>query len=67
MVSGCSLGLLSGDIAESAGIWISYNASVGQEPIQDKQPTQVSSLTITGLLLNPSGQIASGSKASNGQ
>ena len=51
------------------GFVTSYNAFVGQEPMQDKQPTQFSSITTTGLLLCflPSGLKFKGSKASNGQ
>ena len=63
------VGFINSDLIELSGMAISYKASVGQEPIQDKQPTQLFSTTITGLLLcfRPCGFIASGNNASNGQ
>jgi hypothetical protein len=46
---------------------ISIRASVGQEPMHERQPTQRDSTTTTGLLFLFSGVNDNGNKASNGQ
>ena len=46
---------------------ISIRASVGQEPMHERQPTHRDSTTATGLLLRLLGVNDNGSKASNGQ
>ena len=69
LTSGLDSGFSRGECREIGGFVTSNNAFVGQEPMQDKQPTQFSSITTTGLLLCflPSGLKFKGSKASNGQ
>jgi len=56
-----------GVISALGGTTISYSASVGQEPIQDRQPTQFSFNTTTGRFFRSGGHSESGNNASNGQ
>lgn len=47
-VSPCVDGLRSGDSNEIGGTATSCSASVGHDPMHDKQPTQFCSTTMTG-------------------
>ena len=49
-VSSCFVGFINSDFFALSGIAISYKASVGQEPMQDKTTYTLFSTTITGLL-----------------
>ena len=58
---------INGETLAFTGITISYNASVGHDPMQERQPTHASILTITGLFFLFGGHLAKGRSASNGQ
>jgi len=68
-VFGSSPGCKRGESGAFGGTDTSNNASVGHEPMQDKQPTHRFSTTTTGRFgwVRPVGFSTSGSRASNGQ
>ena len=69
VTSGRGSGASRGDDSEDGGNVTSWSAFVGHEPIHERHPTQFSSITTTGLLLNflPSGLVTNGRRASKGQ
>jgi len=66
-VGNCELGFISGETLELVGIETSNRAPVGHEPIQERQPTQFFSTTITGRFPFSRVFSANGNNASNGQ
>ena len=68
-VGGRGDGLSKGDDSALGGVFTSWSAWVGHEPMHERQPTHCSSTTTTGRFgfVRPSGEWSRGRSASNGQ